>query len=692
MKHLNFKFAAIAMFAVGSLTPFDAAAFDFSDNSYIAKMRQETKPVRPFRGNKPWDVQTAWKNAGLNAKLSHNDQVRKVAVSEPSVEFEGLSYYDYLEAPDGTTWFYTTEYDIEKIEHSEWYTEEYMLGYTFTIYDSSFQLVGSIKDKISLAEGETGARIAVLDPSISTTFFNTDSKTEVMVYLAMNTVNYEMHYYNKVYSIGGEKDGEGNDVCIATMPGRCVDAFNTAADTGAEDFYYTFVEDIYPDPDDFDFNDYIGYLNAAKTQVTVYSKATGEAAPSIFMQKDIYMTRYPGDTTDGIYLITKSVNGTPYFIFSQYEKPYLVDPTGFASDESATKDNSLVIEVYSGTTLVSTTKIPVEINEEVDKINYTFYSIGSVAWKDDIDMSVNGTPQAPAFLVARDFTKASNLEEVTSSYDIYGNDGRIIRNLAANADGIMMMNAIAGSEPQALFVNIDGNGQYTFNFIDLYSGTKVLSLPCLFNGAPEDALTASCQRMAVDDFGNYQYAFEMQYDDLDTDGNDIKRIAWFGRDGSLARIDRVNMGNDVMYSTVNMYAESLSPYLYDTDDAMEYAVLVKRASGNTTNNEFIVVDDNGEWYAHFSDADSKGSPFVFSILPGADNSRLQMVYRNDDNTYNVYVYDLPFDNNGGTGIKAEAADAGQAVYYDLGGRRVSNPKSGIYVKKQGNSVQKVIVD
>ena len=666
MKHFNFKLTTIATIAAVGLASAnaDAADFNFGSDSPMAKMQQQVKPVRPFRGQKPWGSPTA----KLNAQVG----MRKTAVADPSKTFEELSSYDYLEGPDGTTWFYTSEYDIESIEYSEWWTEEYIVGYTFTIYDSSFTEIGKIKDKITLQEGETRVASAVLDPAASAHFFNSDDNTEVMVYLAMNTASYTNVYYNKVYSIGGEKDKDGNDISIATIPGRCVDVFNAAAGAGNEDFFYTFVEDVYPDPDDFAGDQYLDYLNAAKTEVYVYAKTESDASPKVVFEKDIFMTRYPGDTTDGIYMITKSVDGTPYFIFSQYEKPYFVDPTGFASDESATEDNSLVIETYvydNGMKEVSTTKIPVEIQKVAGEINYTFYSIGSVAWKDDVDMSVNGTPQAPAFLVARDITKASNLEEVASSYDIYGNNGQLIHNLANNTDGIALLSSIKGEQPQALFVTIDDNKQYIFHFVNLYSGEKVLSLPQVFNG---EALTASCERVATGN-GSYQYAFEMQYDEQDAEGNDLKRMAWFNKDGSLARIDKINMGKDVMAASVNMYADCLSPHLYDIDDAMEYAVLVKRAIGNTTKNEFLVVDDNGGWYAHFTDADGKGRPQTFTIVHGADKSYLQMVYVTSDNNYHVDIYDLPFTSEA-TSVKK--VTNGSALAFN--GKSVSAP--GAYIE------------
>lgn len=598
-------------------------------------------PVREFRGDRPWQFATT----ELNERLSRSGR-RNAAVDAPVKEFENLKYYDFLNGPDGNTWFYTTEYEVEREQVSDWYTEERILAYTFTIYDASFNKVGTVKDKVTLAEGETKVAHAVLDPTISRKFFNSDEKPEVMVYLAMNTsadLGYEVNYYNKIYSIGGETDADGNSVCLGVMEGRCIDTFN-AGDEENENFFFTFAEDYYPDFSDdsigTDYEDFLAAINSAKTVVTIYQSAGNEDEPRLIFTKDVFLTRYPGDTTDGIYMITKSVDGTPYFIFSEYEKPYFLDPTGFAADENATPDNNLLILPYrfdGEMTQLSVTKIPVEIREVEGQVAYTFYSIGSVAWGNDIDMKVNGTTQAPAYIVALDFTTAANLDEVSSSYRVYGNDGKMIHAIAEETDGIAVLNSAAGDQPHAMLVTLDDNDAYIFHFVDLYDGVKTFTLNQANGGDP---LTAVCERVVGED-GKYKYVFEMQNVEIDDEDNILKRIAWYNGDGTLDRIDKINLGKDVQYAVINMYPECLSPTLFDEDAAMEYAVLAKRFNGTTTANEFMVVDDNGELYARFSGDEGKGLPYVFSILTGKEGNCLQMVYNDDDN-YNIDIYELPF--------------------------------------------------
>lgn len=660
----------------------------------IKALKSEVKPVREFRGDKPWGVSSFGKpTKHLTGTPTRN------AVDQPSKQFEGLQSFNYLEGPDGSTWFYTAEYEKDYYEVSEWYVEELIKSFKFTIYNSDFEEVGTICDNIVLQPGESKVAFVDLDPSLSQFFFNNDENVEAMVYIAMNTgmeYGYEVHYYNIVYSIGGEKDENGNDKIIAMMPGRCIDSIN--ASDGGEDFYYSFADDIYPDMDDYDFNDFVDYINNVKTSITVYGKGA-ENNPAIVLEKDIFMSAYPGDTTDGIYLITFSDKGEPYFVFSYYEKPYFIDPTGFATDESATPDNNLIIETYGNKNgefvPVNLTKIEVETPVISDQLAYFFYSIGSVSWKNDIVTKVNGTVEAPGYVVARDYVLASQPDDQVPSYFLYGNDGKMIKPLMENADGLALLNSEYGDQPNVLFVTVNKSGLYVFNFVDLYSGETLFTLDQDNDGDP---LTAVCQRIKGAD-GKYKYAFEMEYDDLDDNGNDVKRIAWYNADGTFDRFDRINMGKDVMYASVNMYPESLSPYLYDTDDAMEYAVLVKRAYGQTTRNEFLISDDNGENYALFTSEDGKGDPIIFTIIAG-ENDYLSMVY-GDEKGYNVDIYNLPFvgeasvkDILADNGLNSIISQNGEYLLapgcsieiYSISGMKIAEGKDSISLKGMNKGV------
>lgn len=78
------------------------------------------------------------------------------------------------------------------------------------------------------------------------------------------------------------------------------------------------------------------------------------------------------------------------------------------------------------------------------------------------------------------------------------------------------------------------------------------------------------------------------------------------------------------------------------------------------------------------------------------NSGLLYGYFSEDGT--LSYWDDAFDfvtasksKGEATGIEGAKTEKAEVVYYDLNGRRIDSPKAGIYVKKVGNSVQKVVV-
>lgn len=601
--------------------------------------------------------------------------------------------YNYLEGPDGTSWYYTATYTQQDIYYNEYYTDHILETFTFKIYNNRMQLVGTVKDKVRYAPNETRDRECILDPQVSLRFFNTDDKPEVMVYHAMNTDVYINHYYYSVYTVGGEKDNEGYDKEIARIEGRCIETRNNSSNPNKEDYLFTFVLDPYVDfPSDDP--DYVAKLNEKVYQVTTYKKAVNDTdGPVVYLTKNIGATRIPGDTTEGIYFMSKTYNSRLYFIYSQYELPYFIDPRGSAEDERATPDNALLIDVFDATDAtarqVSSTRIPVNADPSTEtNLMYTFLSIGSVAFTNDVDMKYHGTPDAPAFLVSRDVAAAADIENVRSSYYIYDNAGNLVQVIAEDTESMQLFNNGDVEGPIAMFVKYDEYGDYIFVFAFLYSG-RILGT--VWQGNEGDPLYATCVPIKVN--GEYKFVFEMKYFDKDKYDNLYARVAWFGQAQQPEKIDRICIGKDVQAAMVYLTTVTLNPKLFDTDDENEYAVLVKRTHGNTTRNEYLIVDDNGGRYATYSSDDGKGQPLNLSIYPGVP-ARMTVMYENGNTTVT-----LPFTTPSTGAPDIDDASVGDievdadinVTYYDLQGRPVANPEKGIYIQKAGGAVSKVLV-
>lgn len=674
MKQLNLTTMAIIMAgALGAAClNADAASFSNESKSFFDKQFHTLHQGREYRGQRGFSVADFERERVADPS---NGSMRLTA-KDAELSFKNVPKWDYLNGPDGSSWFYTVDYEYEDVYFNEYYTEHLVREFTFTIYDSGFNIVGTIHDKLRFTDDEAGFKGPdgtlyvrdmglILDPQVTCNFFNSDDKYEIMVLHARNTVSYTNHYFYSVYQIDGAKDEEGYDTCIATMEGRCADSFNFKDGSGKENFYYTFVTDPVIDWSVNDPN-YVDKLNNLKYHLTTYTKSVSAEGPQKFFEYDVYSTRVPGDTTDGIYFMNKQFGNTLYFVYSQYEKPCFVDPRGGALDESQTPDNSFVIEVYKTTGAtpekLSETKISMEEIKSDEQLMYSFYSIGAVAWRNDIDMSVFGSPEAPAFIVKHDVVAAASIEDVVSSYDIYDNSGKYVKTIAKGSDALSIIDYIDTPAPMAVLATFNDKEDYDINFINLYSGEKYTTISRANNGDPV-YINSFCVKPDGD---GYKYIFEMQYNEQDDDGNYLARVGYFNNDGKLDHIDIINMGQDIQASMVNMFNDSLNPTLYDSDENMEYAVLVKRTVGitGTTRNEFLVIDDNGDLYAKFSADDRKGDPLEFTILPGNIN-RLMMVYEGNDFHYNVDLYDLPFlENEKLNGIDNVVDTINAALRYD----------------------------
>ena len=660
MKHLNIKVLtlSLATIASGLFIGANADSRDSFDGRFKKLLSGEFSQ-REFRGKKPFTVN----DKRLELKNLKSEGMQKVMVDEAAQTFDNIPDYDYLVGPDGSTWYYIAEYQSEFIEHNEYWTEEVLGGFTFTIFDSKFNEVGKIHDKITVAPNETRCVEVFPDQSLSARFFNTDDKVEIMVFHAMNTPEYINHYYYKVYSIGGEKDEDGNDKCIGVYEGGCVDATNVGGTGDDENFYFTFVIDPADRQPELKGQAKVDYINSLTYDLTTYKKATADSEPTVLLEKQIYGTRRSGDTTDGMYLVTKAHNGSLYMAFNQYEKPYLIEPIIVNGDERATPNNSFIIETYKVTgdnaDLISTTTIPVEDLDVSEKLYYVFYSIGNVGWSTDIDVTHHGTADAPAFIVQHTVEEVAT-ESGATSYEIYGNDGKLVRTVAEGTENMILFNDGLGAEPHAMFIKQDVYGDYQFEFRGLYSGEPVASISQRNGGDP---LTASVARVPFGD--TYKYAFELQNYAFDPDVDEtLIRVAWFNADGSKDRIDDINMGHNVAYAMVNMDPAGLRPDIYDDDEGMEYAVLVKRSHGVSARNEFIIVDDNQNLYGDFTADDGRGEPFMFTVLPGKTN-RIMMTYAGlANNRFNVDLYDLPFLNPSVSGVEQIVDNEVSTLRYD----------------------------
>lgn len=635
-----------------------------TDNASAATHKGAFDPQNPFkyarkaRPSKMVQTMEEFKNAPTGNKA------RKTADVKPTQTLKNHEAMSFLDGPDGDTWFYSSSLEADTIYHpyggglAGGWNEINITGFRFTIYDGSYNEIGTVNGAVTLNGDEAKVTSIELGSAVTQNFFNSDKNYEVMVYTVRNFEGYAGTNLNTdIYSIGGPKDENGKDKCIMTIPGYCVAAENIRQDRFTENFYVTFAEEYEPDIEEF--TDPIEYANAYGMTLKTYKKG-GFGLPTVINEHFVRSNCLPGDQESYPCLFTinggKDKFGTydvPMLVYVEYEKPYWVnplgwnpdDPTSDEFDESPTPDNNLLVTAYkmetvtgSTVTEVATSRIPV-----VQREGYyaTYYGIGGLDWTNDIVIDgLEGSDAKPAKYIVCTQDVLANSEDQLISFHIYDSEGEHTNTIAEDVDATLMLTDLPGKPRQALFAVLQDNNYY-LTFVNIETGEETLALPAQYQGY---SLTFNMDRVMRN--GKTYYVFDTQHAINDSEFNALTQVVWLDEEGNVANVEEYNLGQDVAYAQAYMSGSVMSPYLFDYDDENELMFLIKRYEGlgSSTREEFCVVGaNNGIMFQLYPDDDSKGILANISPVNLQTNPGIVVVWnKQETNVYTQETYPLPF--------------------------------------------------
>lgn len=636
------------------------------------------------------DSKTAFKSKradnikSLNAKIERAAGLpskAKAADSDnytPDVTFGPKHMTGDLDGPNGERWFYVADYDYTVIppdyDNYVWFTDYILNSYKFDIYDPQMKYVGSVKNEVAYGEDDVRVVSIELAPVISRNFFNTDDKIEVMVGLIYNTNTPGANRYStSVFSIGGEK-ANGNDKAIIeydSMLGDVVEGPATA--DGKDNFYMSFADETYPELPEGDDASFWEYATGAKMNIVTYGRATDAAGPRKLMEKELKLLNLPGDQESAPFLMSLTHGDDVYFVYSYLEEPLwnrYDDPT--SDDMTQREGNKLYVDFYKATAngieKQYTTKIKTDRDLSDDSNIATFYSIGNLKYKQDVDFDNYGTPAGYAALIVTRENYNPSSDSTIPSYFVYNHQGVKKATLAENCDGHLALSDIPGEHPQHLFIYPNGYNYY-FSFVNLLTGEEDFGISSQYSIDPDEeaeGLRANLDRVATGD--SYQYAIELQSLLLNDNEDNIMRLIWLDKDGNFDHFDGVNMGKDVQYAQLYIEGHALDPKAFHSDDNMEYLMLIKRGNaGGVLTEEMLLAqatDDEyngGKSLLLLKPTDERGT--IAGIVPDlyGDNPNLTVYYTSgsgaDETRYTQDIYRLPLDIAAGIeGIAADITD------------------------------------
>lgn len=548
----------------------------------------------------------------------------------------------YLNAPDGSTWFFSIDYKTSETNSIQ--------GFKITVFDSQLQEVGSVEDEIQLGENETRVAQLSIGPDLTQKFFNYDNSYEIMIGVATNTTAYVNNYRTRVYSIGKNEP-------VTTIDGYYCSAVNAAKDAWSEDFYITFYTSVETETPEVN-----GIENHLDNRFVTYKKAgySGMGDPVI----DV---RFPEICTTGEYAIPvlSVVNdGKLWISFSHLKHCWFEDPYDY-SNENPAADNEMIVDVYttgSGWNAAmekySTTTFPLDTN--ADDLFFLYH--GNFQYDNDLNLTLSGDGTPSLYI-----TKAHSIQGGdTFSYDytVYsaapkGETAAGVKkfDLAQGVSGGTFMTDIPGFAPQVMFIIPDGDGDVFFQFVNVNNGQVEHELDAnLSDEDPNISLTANTDRMADKD--SYLY-YAPQTRGMSDENDDVHTQIVFvdPEEGTIVRTDDINLGQDVEFAQLYTGPEAFDPYLFNLDSDREYMALVKRkkASGTGMDEQLIIrsTDSSKAPLLELGPEEGKGNlANIFIANYGSKSPKLIVTYMDiSDWKYTLQSYDLPlqlFENGDGT--------------------------------------------
>lgn len=529
--------------------------------------------------------------------------------------------WSVLEHENGAYWFFTQTYDVV----DDWYYS----GSDFTIYNDKMQQQAVIH--FDTPEGETCNYVMPFG-MVTNKFFDIDDKTwEIMVYVHCITPDYTGKSY--IYVI------DNNGTVKQQFDGYSAQFIQYGTGFNAQRRLLVGGE-----------NPYNGTYS-----VSVYKKASwgGEMTNEHTFTLNTELTNY----SDGPAVNAYSINNEPYYTTSHYEKPY-VDGYDSTGSPTVTPNNQYVVEIYNGNfEKIATITDPVE---EIAK-GYSMRTFGYFSYEDlSRSFNTDGTNRLNAIITKENYLFDTSDDTYLFGWNIYNEDNEKIHELAGRTIDWWELNPIKGQNDQVAMYTVDEGGSGHIEVYDIPSCELVAGFDDTVEGLP---ISTSFDRVAVD--GGYDYITGINQGYLDDEGNILGVVAWITPDGRLDKRVNFNLGPNAQYFTMALSPMTLNPYVFNTDDELEYLYQVKvsRNDGSEALDDVIVIaDSEGKEIRRFSSDATYNQLSACDVLYDADHNPFFLIayyagdyYSDSYGDSDINIYQLPFNKwpNGGNGTASD---------------------------------------
>lgn len=342
-----------------------------------------------------------------------------------------------------------------------------------------------------------------------------------------------------------------------------------------------------------------------------------------------------------------NVDGTPYYVLAQYEKPFTnTDASDGTLDITQEPDNFLVLRTLDEKfKQVDSLRVSINAPEGTPYRSAAFGLFGN----NDLSkgyFSNNGNLN----YVVELFDYAPSLDADLISFAVYDSENGKLKDICDNvaSNQWALLNTIHGKSEQMWFLQSIGTGENSgqqIQLVDVPSCEKAGVLP---QSIDNNSISSNFDRYPTSaNAQGYQYVIALAKAQSNEADEVLAPIAWVNPDCTIDHVDRLNLGTKAENFTPLINSTSLNPYLFNTDDDMEYVYIAKKRredGSNKLDNVLEVAKVDGtvlkSWRGDDTHVFERAS---FPVMNDLGKRQMFVAFHDIENDkYDMNFYDLPF--------------------------------------------------
>ena len=536
--------------------------------------------------------------------------------------------YGWVTAPDASNWYFTQDITSRDSVFSEFYTAHFHESSKITLFDNNHKQVGSFSVKVP----EGWKHVADITPygPITKKLFDRDEKSNEILVEFHDAFNGSNKYLTRAYDINtGEIKFEMEGTGLVFDASKGWNSYQRLIMTHESDEKYSI--------------DVIAPPANGQTDWTVEHTFNFDI--------DNKITYLQGSCFNCM-----NVDGTPYYVLAEYDKPFTKTDAGDGStDIKQEPDNFLVLRTFDKSfDKVDSVRVSINAPEGTPYRSAAFGLFGN----NDLSKGYFSNSGKLNYVVGlHDYAPA--LDGDLISYAVYDSENGKLKDICdkvtSNKRGLL--NTIHGKSDQMWFLQTigtsEGSGQQ-IQLVDVPSCEKVCVLPQSIDG---NAISSNFDRYPTTaNAQGYQYVIALSKAQSNEAGEVLAPIAWVNPDCTIDHVDRLNLGTKAENFTPLINSTSLNPYLFNTNDDMEYVYIAKKRREDGSNKLDNVLEvstlDGTVIKSWRGDDNYVFSQASFPVMDELGKRQMFVVFEDRaNNKYDMNFYDLPFTKfeQGGTG-------------------------------------------